>query len=115
VDSVGEDIFWTTVIGLGLILGGMVALKALDVKEVLIIAYMVISSLAFIGLYSLDFWRFIRLHRNSQGVSATAQVENLDTKELNAAPARALPEPMPSITEGTTRALEPSYRKRKMR
>ncbi len=108
--AIGVDIFWTTVFGLGLIFGGMVALKAFDIREVLIIAYMVLSSLAFIGLYSLDLWRFIRFYRSSQGTIATARVGKLDTKELDGAETRALPEPVSSVTENTTRSLEPSYR-----
>jgi hypothetical protein len=35
------------------------------------------------------------------------------TKELDAAQARALPEPVPSVTEHTTRSFEPIYSKRK--
>ncbi len=31
------------------------------------------------------------------------------TNELNAAPARVLSEPVPSVTEHTTRAFEPTY------
>jgi hypothetical protein len=114
-ESIGEDIFWTTVFGLGLIFGGVVAMRALDVGQALIIAYMVLSSLAFIGLYALDMWRFIRAHRSSQGSSTTAQVEKLETKELDAESVYALPEPMPSVTENTTRAFEPVHSERKSR
>lgn len=113
-DSIGEDVFWTTVFGLGLIFGGVVAMRALDVREALIIAYMVLSSLAFIGLYALDMWRFVRFHGSSQERSVTtAQVEKVNTKDLDAAPTYSLPEFMPSATEGTTRAFEPSYRELK--
>jgi len=35
------------------------------------------------------------------------------TKELNAAPARVLSEPVPSVTEHTTRAFEPIYVQKK--
>src|SRR5689334_7051349 len=35
------------------------------------------------------------------------------TNELDAAPARALPEPLQSVTEHTTRAFEPLYTERK--
>jgi hypothetical protein len=35
------------------------------------------------------------------------------TKELDAAQPRALPEPVPSVTEHTTRTFEPLYSERK--
>ena len=34
------------------------------------------------------------------------------TRELDAAPQQVLPEPMPSVTEHTTRAFDPVYNKR---
>ena len=34
------------------------------------------------------------------------------TRELDAAQARVLPEPVPSVTEHTTRAFEPIYNER---
>jgi hypothetical protein len=120
-ESVAADMFSMTVIGLGLILGGVVALKALYLNEALIIAYMMISSLAFIGIYSLRFWRIVHTRRGGSQTSGvatattTAQAENLVTRELEDASPGALPEPSPSITEGTTRAFEPSYRERKGR
>lgn len=114
IDSAGENIFWTTVFCLGLILGGVVAMRALDVKDAIVVAYMVISSLAFIGLYVLDFWRIIQLQRSSQARHApTTQLDKLDTKELDAASSRALPEHMPSVTEGATRQFEPSRKEQK--
>lgn len=112
--AVGIDIFWTTVVGLGLILGGMVALKSLDFREAFIIAYMIVSSLAFLGLFSLDLWRFIRAYRGKPEVRPAARAEELDTKELQEAEVRALPEPVPSVIEHTTRSLEPAYRQDKL-
>jgi hypothetical protein len=44
---------------------------------------------------------------------ATAQLEGAATRELGAAEARALPEPVASVTDHTTRTLEPVYRERK--
>jgi len=105
--SIGVDIFWTTVFGLGLIFGGTVAMKAFDLRETLIIAYMLLSSLAFIGLYGLDLWRFIRFYRSSQETNPRVQVGTLDTKELDRAETRGLTESISSVTENTTRSLEP--------
>lgn len=51
-----------------------------------------------------------------RGAKATDDTERLNeqkTKELGEARARALAEPVPSVTEHTTRAFEPSYSERK--
>jgi len=41
------------------------------------------------------------------------QLKEQTTNELNAAPARVLSEPVPSVTEHTTRAFEPIYMHKK--
>jgi len=105
--SIGVDIFWTTVFGLGLIFGGTVAMKAFDLRETLIIAYMLLSSLAFIGLYGMDLWRFILFYRSSHETRPRVQVGRLETKELDRAETHGLTEPISSVTESTTRSLEP--------
>ncbi|HUS09105.1 MAG TPA: hypothetical protein VMZ30_01475, partial [Pyrinomonadaceae bacterium] len=60
---------------------------------------------------------FIRLlWRRTQGTKETsdrALSKGQATKELDAAQARVLPEPMSSVTEHTTRAFEPIYPERK--
>jgi hypothetical protein len=113
VNSLLEGIVLTTLFSLGIILGGVVAMKALDVREALITAYMILSSLAFVGIYGVYIWQFFRPNRNVKEVSGTTQVEKFDTKELDAAQANALPEPRPSVTEHTTRTFEPVYSERK--
>ena len=56
---------------------------------------------------------FIRLlFRRKRGAEAardTAAVKGQATKELDAIQTRALPEPVPSVTEHTTRAFDPIY------
>jgi len=43
----------------------------------------------------------------------TESAPKLETNELEGSNARALPEPMPSVTEHTTRAFDPVYHRRK--
>jgi hypothetical protein len=56
---------------------------------------------------------FIRLlFRSKRGAKATSDtmaVKGQATKELDAVQTRALPEPVPSVTEHTTRAFDPIY------
>jgi len=56
---------------------------------------------------------FIRLlfrrKRGAKAASDTVAVKGQATKELDAVQTRALPEPVPSVTEHTTRAFDPIY------
>lgn len=69
----GVGLFWVTVIGLGLILGGIVAMKALQLSKVLIIGYMILGSTAFTLNIGLSLWQIRRLAR----ISATARAEEI--------------------------------------
>lgn len=102
------DLFWVTVIGLGLILGGMVAMKALQLSNALIVAYMILGSTAFTINIALSLWQIRRQAR----ISEQARTDQLSQgsnapKELESRP---LPEALPSVTEHTTRTLEPVLR-----
>ena len=113
INSLMDSTFWVTVFGLGVIVGGVAAMKALEFREVFIIAYMILSTVAFLGIYGMHVWQFIRLTSGVKKSSSSAEAKEPDTKELGPAQARALSEPMPSVTEQTTRAFEPIYSERK--
>ena len=59
---------------------------------------------------------FIRLlfrrKRGAKAASDTVTVKGQATKELDAVQTRSLPEPVPSVTEHTTRAFDPIYNDR---
>lgn len=113
INSLMDSTFWVTVFGLAVIVGGVLAMKALELREVFIIAYMILSTAAFLGIYGMHVWQFIRLTRGAQKSSGLIEVKEADTKELDSTQARMLSEPKPSVTEHTTRTLEPVYRERK--
>jgi hypothetical protein len=50
-----------------------------------------------------------RRKRGAEKAGDTVQLKGQATKELDAAQARVLPEPVSSVTEHTTRALESVY------
>jgi hypothetical protein len=105
---VGAMVF-AFVFGLGAItvlMGVMKAVLHLDVG--LILAFTLLSFLILLSLEGV----FIRLllHRK-RGAEEAHDAKGQGTKELDAAPARALPESMASVTEHTTRAFEPIYSK----
>jgi len=59
-------------------------------------------------------WRLLHLNRAAKEMQAVPKVEDLSADEPTPVTARALHEslePVSSVTEETTRTLEPSYRK----
>ena len=107
MDSEMEGLFWITVFGVGLILGGMVLMKTVELSEWLIIAYMILSSAAFITYFGLGVWQVRRLTKNSKEAKGIVDIGNSETNELNPVKARTALEAVPGVTEHTTRALEP--------
>jgi hypothetical protein len=106
-----DGLFWITVIGLAFVFGGMVILKRFNFSQALIIAYMALSSVAFLINFGLNFWGFLRISR--QGEKVTALDSPATTSELPPADIAAAISPAPSVTENTTRSFEPVYSKRK--
>jgi uncharacterized membrane protein YvbJ len=107
-DEYLDGLFWVAVFGLGSILGGAFFLtKVLDVSNELIIAYMVLSSAAFLIIFGLSLWQTLRLARGLKKADVEALTAARDTNKL-----RPAEEPMPreltqSVTEDTTRTFEP--------
>ena len=106
MDSEMEGLFWSIVFGLALVIGGMALLKKMQFNESLIVAYMILSSLAFIAYFSLGVWQVRRLNRTSKEASSKVKLEEQDTNELG--PPKAWPtiEAGSSVTDQTTRGLE---------
>jgi hypothetical protein len=57
----------------------------------------------------------LRGNRGAKEAGDTERLKEQTTKELGEAQARVLPEPVPSVTEHTTRAFEPIYSERKLK
>lgn len=115
LDEYLDGLFWITVFGLGLILGGMALMKSLNLGQWLVIAYLIISSLAFIinfGLSLVEVARLMRIRKEERGAGQTGQ---LDTSELIEEKQHISLEAAPSVTENTTRRLEPVSKERAVR
>ena len=112
VSSLMDSTFWVTVFGLAAIVGGVAAMKALEFREVFIVAYMILSTVAFLGIYGMHVLQFLRLTRGGQ--KSERLNEAVDTKELNPAQPLALGEFKPSVTEHTTKTLEAASLKKKV-
>jgi hypothetical protein len=107
LDDYLTDLFWVTVVGLGLILGGMAMIKkALGLSEAITIGYMILSSTAFLIMFALHLKEILRLITGSKKLRDAFQAEQLDTNELGPAHEQASLQAAPSVTENTTRSLE---------
>ena len=84
----------------------------LNLNDGQILAFTLLSFLIMLGIEGVLIWRLSRRRRGAEETGAVALSKEQATKELDAAQARVLPEPVPSVTEGTTRAFEPIYNER---
>jgi hypothetical protein len=107
---------FTFVFGLGaitLLMGMMKAVIHLDLG--LILFFTLLSFLIMLSLEAVIVRLLFRRKRGSDEVRETVAAKGRATKDLDAAPARALREPMPSVTEHTTRAFDPIYSERTLK
>jgi hypothetical protein len=104
------------VLGLGAIAVLMGVMKAvLDLNVGLIVAFTLLSFLIMLLIEGVFIRLLLGRKRGTEGAGDNVPLNGQATKELDAAQARVPAEPVPSVTEGTTRALEPAYRGRQPR
>jgi|ERR1051325_83359 ABC-type nickel/cobalt efflux system permease component RcnA len=91
----------------------MMAMKMVGLREGPILSFTIMSFLIMLWLEAVFMWQLLRRKRSIENTAEGAVSREQQTKELDAAQARALPEPLPSVTEHTTRSFEPIYNERK--
>lgn len=105
----------------GLFILGLVAISilmrvmktALELNAGQIFAVTLLSFLMMLLIEGVFVRLLLRRKRGTEEAGDNAvRLKGPATKELDAAQARALPEPLPSVTEQTTRTLEPVYTER---
>ena len=87
----------------------MGVLKSLSFSAGPILGFAALSFLIMLFLEGVFFRLLFRRNRGAKEAGDTESLERHTTKALEAAGARALPEPVPSVTENTTRTFEPIY------
>ncbi len=108
MDSEMEGLFWSTMMGLGLVLGGLVVLKKIELGNSFILAWMILSSAAFITYFCVGLWQVRRLAKISKAVTENVELAPpRETHELDPAKLPIQLTAAPSVTEHTTRTLEP--------
>ena len=85
--------------------------SVLDFNAGQILAFALLSFLIMLFLEGV-FLRLLFRRTGGAAASESLPVKGHATKELDAANARALPEPVPSVTENTTRTFDPIYTER---
>ena len=89
--------------------------EVLGFQEPLLVAFTLLSFLIMLLIEGVLFSRLPRRRRGAGGPGENVPPGGAATKELDAARARVLPEPLPSVTEEATRTLEPASRGRQPR
>ena len=112
-----ESLVWgmvaVLVFGFVAIMFLMMAMKMVGLNVGQILAFTILSFLIMLLVEGVFIWQLLRRKRGAEETGDTALSKDQTTKELGEAQARVLPEAMPSVTEHTTRTLEPIYRERK--
>jgi hypothetical protein len=101
------------VFGLGaitMLMGVMKAVLRFDYGPIL--AFTLLSFLIMLSIEGVFIRLLFRRRRGTEEAGDAVQLKGQATNELDAAQARALPEPVSSVTEHTTRAFEPVYNER---
>ena len=91
----------------------MMAMKMVGFNVGQILALTMLSFLITLLVEGVFIWQLVGRKRGAKETGDTALSKEQTTKELYVSQARALQEPMPSVTEHTTRAFEPIYSERK--
>lgn len=116
-EASSENLVWAIVSvalgGLGIILALIAVLKGFDFSNHIVTLFSVLSFLIVLGAEGLFIWLLLRQKESAKATRAPAQLKELVTKELGVGQARPLTEPASSVTEHTTRTLEPLYNERK--
>lgn len=102
-DEYLDGLFWITVFGLGLILGGMIAMKKIGLSDLFILAYLLLSSAAFLVNFGINLRKALQIGKPRNLEPITER----QTNQLDGTAQRASLEPAPSVTENTTRSFEP--------
>ena len=104
-------VFVLGLVAIAILTGVMKSVLNLDAGQIL--GFAALSFLIMLLIEGVCIWLLLRRTRGAEDTSKSLPSKNQTTNELNAAQERALPEPVTSVTDHTTRAFEPIYSERK--
>jgi hypothetical protein len=103
-------VFVLGLVAITILMGVMKAVLNLDVGQIL--AFALLSFLIMLSLEVVFVRLLLRRRRGTEEAGDTVLLKGQATKALDSAQARVLPEPVPSVTEHTTRAFDSIYNER---
>jgi hypothetical protein len=104
-------VFIVGLVAITMLMGMMKAILHADLG--LILAFALLCFLIMLSLEGVFLRLLFRGRRKTDEAGDAVQFKGQATKELDAAQARAMPDPVPSVTEHTTRAFDPIYSERR--
>jgi hypothetical protein len=113
-DSLVWAIVSVFVVGLGGTIGLMAVMKdarAFDPGQIIGLSFM--SFVTMLAVEAVLIYLLLSRRGGTKEESGKSKIKATTVRDLGSATERALPEPSPSVTDHTTRTLEPAYRKRK--
>ena len=112
-----ESIIWSIVLATATVLGIMVAVMALmkgfELGGGVVVAFMALMFLILLGVNGVLFWQLLRLNSLAKEARIASQLQSDETRELGAKREQSFIESPMSVTENTTRILEPTYEERR--
>ena len=110
-DEYTDGLFWITFFGLGYILGGAIVLKVLQFSPRLVVAYLILSAVAFLINFGLNLREALRLARRLKNPESDSLTARRDTNKIlpveRAMPGDLAQSSATSVTDDTTRSFEP--------
>ncbi len=103
-------LFVLGLVAIAVLIGVMKAVAGFDLPFLL--AATMLSFVLMLVVEGVLIGLLLKGKRGAKEAGGTGRLKEQTTKELGEAQARALPEPMSSVTEHTTRSFDPVYRER---
>ncbi len=100
-------VFVFGLIAITMLIGVMKTVLAFN--EGAMLAFTLLSFLMLVLIEGVFIRLLLRTTRRAEETRASAVMKGQGKKELKTPPARVLPEPLPSVTEHTTRSFDPIY------
>lgn len=115
--QVPESLVWAIVAvsvgGLAMLIGLIAVMKEAGFNDGMIALFSMLSFLLLLGSESVFIWLILRSRSAAKKPMLLPQPREFTTKELGGRQVGALPEPVASVTDHTTRTLEPVYREKR--
>lgn len=111
-ESLVSAIALVFVFGLAAFIGLLAVMKHFGINDGLTNGFTMMVFLLMVAVEAVFVWMLLSGRRAAEGKREAARLKEPTTQELEGANPRALPDPLPSVTEHTTRTFEPAYRER---